>query len=293
MSRRIPVQAEPRPVHNLGADRLAGALRALVTPFVAGGDRLDEHAFGDLVTGQIAEGAEGLVVAGMTGEAPPLTVSAHDRLLRVAVEAAARRMPVIAGSGTNCTRFSVELAQAAQAAGVDAALLGTPSSTSRCTRGPTGTSPTSPVRSGFHSCSTTCRAARASIQRPTRSCVPPSSRTWSVSRMRRGTSSDHRSWPARPGPASSSSRAMRRPRSPPTTRAVGVHRCRRRRRATALPGMYSKVIPWSPRVRRDREGSTDPPRQAGRNRVALSARGLRHGRKARPGRSRSSPRRLG
>ena len=119
-------RAEPPDAANAGADRFGGSLTALVTPFADGGRRLDERAFAGLVEWQLAEGTEGLVVAGTTGEAPTLTAGEHDRLLRIAVEAAAGRVPVIAGTGTNCTRSSIELTRAAQAAGADAALVVTP-----------------------------------------------------------------------------------------------------------------------------------------------------------------------
>lgn len=109
-----------------GSVRFAGSLTALVTPFAPGGRQLDERAFARLVDWQIGEGTEGLVVAGTTGEAPTLTATEHDRLLRIAVEAADGRVPVLAGTGTNCTRSSIEFTRAAQAAGADAALLVTP-----------------------------------------------------------------------------------------------------------------------------------------------------------------------
>lgn len=109
-----------------GPVRFGGSLTALVAPFAPGERQLDERAFARLVDWQIGEGTEGLVVAGTTGEAPTLTATEHDRLLRVAVEAAAGRVPVIAGTGTNCTRSSIELTRAARAAGADAALVVTP-----------------------------------------------------------------------------------------------------------------------------------------------------------------------
>jgi len=118
--------AEPPDTGSNAAHRFGGALTALVTPFNDGGRRLDERAFAGLVEWQVAEGTEGLVVAGTTGEAPTLTATEHDRLLCVAVEAAAGRVPVIAGTGTNCTRSSIELTRAAGAAGADAALVLTP-----------------------------------------------------------------------------------------------------------------------------------------------------------------------
>lgn len=119
-------RAEPPDAASAGADRFGGSLTTLVTPFADGGRRIDERAFAGLVEWQVAEGTEGLVVAGTTGEAPTLTAGEHDRLLRIAVETAAGRVPVIAGTGTNCTRSSIELTRAARAAGADAALVVTP-----------------------------------------------------------------------------------------------------------------------------------------------------------------------
>ncbi|SEO33178.1 4-hydroxy-tetrahydrodipicolinate synthase [Methylobacterium sp. ap11] len=96
----------PRPPSSLPC-RLGGALTALVTPFAAGGTRLDERALGDLVARQVAQGSEGVVVAGLTGEGPTLTEPERVRVLRIALEAAAGRVPVIAATGSNCTRTSV------------------------------------------------------------------------------------------------------------------------------------------------------------------------------------------
>ncbi|KMO10889.1 4-hydroxy-tetrahydrodipicolinate synthase [Methylobacterium platani] len=106
--------------------RPGGALTALVTPFAAGGTRLDERALGDLVVRQVAAGTEGLVVAGPTGEGPALTEAERDRALRVAVEAAEGRVPVIAATGSNCTRTAVARTRAAAAAGAAAGLSVTP-----------------------------------------------------------------------------------------------------------------------------------------------------------------------
>lgn len=126
MSVSRPEEAERSAPNDGGPVRFGGSLTALVTPFAPGGRQLDERAFARLVDWQIEEGTEGLVVAGTTGEAPTLTATEHDRLLRVAVEAAAGRVPVVAGTGTNCTRSSIELTRAARSAGADAALLVTP-----------------------------------------------------------------------------------------------------------------------------------------------------------------------
>ncbi|TNC12349.1 4-hydroxy-tetrahydrodipicolinate synthase [Methylobacterium terricola] len=109
------------PLHGLG-----GALTALVTPFAAGGTRLDERALGDLVAWHVAQGTEGLVVGGATGEGPTLTDPERDRALRVALEAARGRVPVIAATGSNCTRTAIAWTRAAAGAGAAAALAVTP-----------------------------------------------------------------------------------------------------------------------------------------------------------------------
>jgi 4-hydroxy-tetrahydrodipicolinate synthase len=101
-----------------------GAMTALVTPFRE--DCIDEKTFAELVAWQIAEGTQGLVPCGTTGEAPSLTSSERDRLVRITVEVADRRVPVIAGTGTNCTASSIATTAAAKAAGADAALVVTP-----------------------------------------------------------------------------------------------------------------------------------------------------------------------
>jgi 4-hydroxy-tetrahydrodipicolinate synthase len=103
-----------------------GALTALVTPFTAGGTGIDERALGDLVARQVAAGTEGLVVGGPTGEGPTLTEAERDRILRVVVAAAGGRIPVIAATGSNCTRTAVARTRAAEAAGAAATLAVTP-----------------------------------------------------------------------------------------------------------------------------------------------------------------------
>ncbi|KMO42191.1 hypothetical protein VQ03_11620 [Methylobacterium tarhaniae] len=108
------------------AQGLGGALTALVTPFTAGGTRLDERALGDLVAWQVAQGIEGLVVGGPTAEGPTLTEAERDRALRVALAAAGGRVPVIAATESNCTRTAIARTRAAEAAGADATLAVTP-----------------------------------------------------------------------------------------------------------------------------------------------------------------------
>ena len=97
-----------------------GSIPALVTPFAAG--RVDEALFRDFVAWQLAEGSDGLVPCGTTGEGATLTDAEHRRLIEIAVEVAAGKVPVIAGCGSNDTAHAIELTRAAKAAGADAAL---------------------------------------------------------------------------------------------------------------------------------------------------------------------------
>jgi hypothetical protein len=99
-------------------------LTALPTPFQD--DEISEEAFGDLIAWQINQGCQGLVVGGATGEAATLSDEEHLRLIRIAVETVDGRLPVVAATGTNCTRHSIALTQAAEAAGATAALIVTP-----------------------------------------------------------------------------------------------------------------------------------------------------------------------
>jgi len=102
-----------------------GSIVALVTPFDARG-RLDEKALGELVEWHLAEGTAGIVPCGTTGESATLTHTEHERVVERVVEAAAGRVPVIAGSGSNATDEAVELTRHAKKAGAAAALLITP-----------------------------------------------------------------------------------------------------------------------------------------------------------------------
>lgn len=102
-----------------------GSLTALVTPFRKDGS-LDVKAFRDLVEWQIAEGTNGLVPVGTTGESPTLTHEEHREVVRICVETAKGRVPVIAGAGSNNTVEAVGLAQFAEEVGADGALVVTP-----------------------------------------------------------------------------------------------------------------------------------------------------------------------
>jgi 4-hydroxy-tetrahydrodipicolinate synthase len=103
---------------------LTGTLTALVTPF-----RAQEVAFDDLralVQFQIKSGIDGLVPVGSTGECTTLTHAEHMDVVRCVIEAAGGRVPVVAGTGSNCTREAVALTRAAHEAGADAMLVVAP-----------------------------------------------------------------------------------------------------------------------------------------------------------------------
>ncbi|WP_295813274.1 4-hydroxy-tetrahydrodipicolinate synthase [uncultured Nitratireductor sp.] len=102
-----------------------GSLTALVTPFASDGS-LDKKAFRELVEWQISEGTSGLVPVGTTGESPTLTHEEHREVVQICVEAAAGRVPVIAGAGSNSTREAIALTRFAEEVKADAALVVTP-----------------------------------------------------------------------------------------------------------------------------------------------------------------------
>lgn len=102
-----------------------GSIPALVTPFTDQG-AVDEEAFAAHVEWQISEGSSGLVPVGTTGESPTLSHDEHKRVVELCVEVAAKRVPVIAGAGSNNTLEAIELAQHAEAVGADALLVVTP-----------------------------------------------------------------------------------------------------------------------------------------------------------------------
>lgn len=101
-----------------------GSITALITPFKDG--FVDEAAFRKLVEWQIDQGTHGLVPCGTTGESPTLDHDEHRRVIELCIEAAAGRVPVIAGTGSNSTAEAVELTRHAKEAGADGALVVTP-----------------------------------------------------------------------------------------------------------------------------------------------------------------------
>jgi 4-hydroxy-tetrahydrodipicolinate synthase len=104
--------------------KFRGSFTALVTPFKNGS--LDEGAFRNLVSWQIAEGSNGMVPVGTTGESPTLTHDEHNKVVEWCVKEANGRVPVIAGAGSNSTTEAVALAKHAEKAGADAVLVVTP-----------------------------------------------------------------------------------------------------------------------------------------------------------------------
>ncbi len=101
-----------------------GSIPALITPFRGG--EIDEAALAGLVDWQINDGSSAIVPVGTTGESPTLDHDEHIRVVEICVEAAAGRVPIIAGAGSNSTAEAVSLAQRAEKAGADAVLVVTP-----------------------------------------------------------------------------------------------------------------------------------------------------------------------
>ncbi len=104
--------------------QIRGSIPALVTPLKDGA--LDIDALHALVEWQIAEGSHGLVPVGTTGESPTLSHAEHERVIEEVVRAAAGRVPVIAGTGSNNTTEAIGFIRHAQEVGADAALVVTP-----------------------------------------------------------------------------------------------------------------------------------------------------------------------
>jgi len=101
-----------------------GSFVALITPFRNG--QVDEPAFKKFVNWQVAQGTNGLVPCGTTGESPTLSHEEHEAVIEMCVAAAKGRVPVMAGTGSNSTEEAISLTRHAQKAGCDAALVVTP-----------------------------------------------------------------------------------------------------------------------------------------------------------------------
>jgi 4-hydroxy-tetrahydrodipicolinate synthase len=103
---------------------LRGSITALITPFRDG--VVDEKAFSALVDWQIAEGIHGLVPMGTTGESPTVSHEEHRRVIEICVDVTNKRVPVVAGAGSNSTEEAISLARFAEETGADAILTVVP-----------------------------------------------------------------------------------------------------------------------------------------------------------------------
>ena len=103
---------------------LKGSIVAIVTPFKEGG--IDEAKLKELVEFQIKNGTAGIVPCGTTGESPTLSTAEHERVIEICIKAAKKRVPIIAGTGSNSTEEAVSLTKHAADAGANAALIVSP-----------------------------------------------------------------------------------------------------------------------------------------------------------------------
>ncbi|CAG9177089.1 4-hydroxy-tetrahydrodipicolinate synthase [Cupriavidus pampae] len=101
--------------------QITGSIVAIVTPMHEDGS-LDYPALRALVDWHVAEGTDGIVIVGTTGESPTVNVDEHCELIRVAVEQSNKRIPIIAGTGGNSTKEAIELTAFAKKVGADASL---------------------------------------------------------------------------------------------------------------------------------------------------------------------------
>jgi 4-hydroxy-tetrahydrodipicolinate synthase len=98
-----------------------GAMVAIITPFKNG--KIDEKAFRELIEFQIANGTDAIVPCGTTGESATLTHEEHDKVIEITIEAVKKRVPVIAGTGSNNTAEALRLTKHAYEAGADGTLI--------------------------------------------------------------------------------------------------------------------------------------------------------------------------
>ncbi len=99
---------------------LKGSITALITPFKDG--KIDDSAFQALVERQIEAGTSALVPVGTTGESATLNDEEHERVIRLCIEAASGRLPIVAGAGSNDTAYAISMAKRVQELGADAIL---------------------------------------------------------------------------------------------------------------------------------------------------------------------------
>ena len=101
-----------------------GCGTAIVTPFTRDGVNFEE--FRKMIEFQIKEGADSIIVCGTTGESSTMTVDERKETIKFAVDVAAKRIPIIAGTGSNSTKAAIEMSQYAESVGVDGVLVVTP-----------------------------------------------------------------------------------------------------------------------------------------------------------------------
>ena len=101
-----------------------GSIVAIVTPFKD--NKIDESKLKELLEFQIKNGTSGIVPSGTTGESPTLSTAEHQRVIEICIKAAKKRIPIIAGTGSNSTEEAVDLTKHAAAMGADAALVVSP-----------------------------------------------------------------------------------------------------------------------------------------------------------------------
>lgn len=102
-----------------------GCGTAIITPFTKD-DKVDFEAFGKLIEYQISEKVDAIIVCGTTGEASTMTLDEKKETIQFAVQKVNKRIPVIAGTGSNCTKSAIEMTKYAESIGVDGALVVTP-----------------------------------------------------------------------------------------------------------------------------------------------------------------------
>ena len=101
-----------------------GCGTAIITPFTADGVNFEE--FKKMIEFQIAEGADAIIVCGTTGESSTMTMEEKKETIKFAIDVANKRIPIIAGTGSNCTKSAIEMSKYAESVGADAVLLVTP-----------------------------------------------------------------------------------------------------------------------------------------------------------------------
>ena len=101
-----------------------GCGTAIITPFTNDGVNFEE--FGKLINDQIQNGADSIIVCGTTGESSTMSVEERKETIEFAIKTVNKRIPVIAGTGSNCTKSAIEMTQFAESVGADAALVVTP-----------------------------------------------------------------------------------------------------------------------------------------------------------------------